>query len=127
MKIKTESAPLRFARSIAIGVLLSMLIFYSVHVFGKWEIENYRPDAQTTSTLLLHNTCAIFDLPHTLRPNTGVSDLSDGINGTKLSASFMNFFDGHVVGMIILSLTIGVVVFACRNMMRKNREARSEL
>ena len=120
--MKEESASLRFARSIAIGVILSMIFFYGVHVYGKWEIENYRPDSQTTSTVLLHNTCAVFDKLHTLRPNTDVSGLGDGVDATKLGGSFMNFIDGHVLGMVILSIVIGLVVFAIRNRIRKNRQ-----
>ena len=92
-----------------------MLFFYAVHVYGKWEIENYRPDPETTSTVLLHNTCAVFGDLHTLRPNTDVSGLGDGVDGTKLGGSFMNFFDGHILGMVIFSIVIGLVVFAIRN------------
>ena len=120
MKTKTESAPLRFARSLAIGVLLSMLFFYSVHVFGTWTVENYRPDPETTSTILLHNKCAIFGKTHTLRPNTGISGTGEGINGTKLSGSFMNFFDGHILGMTILAFLLGGVIFLIRNMKKGN-------
>lgn len=123
MKIKTESASRSLARSIAIGVLLSILFFYGIHVFGTWEIENYRPDSQTTSTILLHNKCAVFGNTHTLRPNTDISAIGDGIDGTKLSGSFMNFTDGHVVAMVILSLPVGAAVFAFRNMIKKHRQA----
>ncbi len=103
----------------ALGVLLSMLFTYGAHVFGKWEVENYRPDSQTTGTVLLHNTCAVFGATHTLRPNTDISLMSDGIDGTKLSASFMNFFDGHIAAMVILALVSGLVIFAIRNMVKK--------
>ncbi|HVF82141.1 MAG TPA: hypothetical protein VM884_09415 [Flavisolibacter sp.] len=119
--MKSESASLRLVRSIAAGVILSMLFFYGVHVYGKWETENYRPDSQTTSTLLLHNTCAVFNKLHTLRPNTDVSGLGAGIDGTKLSGSFMNFTDGHVLGMVILAIVIGFVVFAIRHAIRQHR------
>ena len=104
MKIKTESTTRSLARSIAMGVLLSMLLVYGVHVLGEWKIENYRPDPETTSTVLLHNKCAVFGTTHTLRPNTDVSAMGEGIDGTKLSGSFMNFFDGHFVAMVLISL-----------------------
>jgi hypothetical protein len=120
MKTNTESTSLRFVRSLAMGVLLSMLFFYSVHVFGTWKIEIYRPDTETTSTVLLHNKCAVFGNTHTLRPNTDIAGMAEGIDGTKLSGSFMNFFDGHIVGMVILSFILGGVIFTFRNMRKIN-------
>ena len=120
MTTKTESTPLRFARSLAMGVLLSMIFFYSIHVFGKWKVENYRPDPETTSTILLHNECAILGNTHTLRPNTDVSGMSDSIDGTKLAGSFMNFFDGHILGMTILAFLLGGLIFLIRNMKKGN-------
>jgi len=123
MKIKTESASRSFARSVAMGVLLSMFFFYSIHVLGKWEIENYRPDPETTSSVLLHNQCAVLGDTHTLRPNTDVSAMGKSIEGTKLAASFMNFFDGHVVAMVILSLLLGGVIFAFRRMKNRNLQS----
>jgi hypothetical protein len=121
MNIKTESASRSLARSLAMGVLLSMLFVYSVHVLGTWEIENYRPDPDTTSTVLLHNKCAVFGNTHTLRPNTDVSAMGEGIDGTKLSGSFMNFFDGHILAMVILSLLLGGLIFTFRQMKKRNR------
>lgn len=105
----------------AMGVLLSLLFFYSIHVLGTWEIENYRPDSQTTGTVLLHNKCAIFGHTHTLRPNTNISAIGESIDGTKLSGSFMNFIDGHVMAMVILSLLMGGLIFAFRRMRKRNR------
>lgn len=122
MTSKKPSAAQTLIRSIAIGVLLSMLFTYGVHVFGKWEIENYRPDSQTTSTVLLHNTCAVFGATHTLRPNTDVSSMGDGIDGTKLSGSFMNFFEGHIVAMVILALVLGMAIFAIRKRTKKSSQ-----
>ena len=55
MATKTESSTLIFIRSLAAGVLLSMAFTYAVHVLGTWTVENYRPDDQTTYTVLLHN------------------------------------------------------------------------
>src|SRR5215204_2094124 len=120
MATKNDSATPTFIRFLAIGVLLSMAFTYSVHVMGEWKIENYRPDSQTTSTVLLHNKCAVFGVLHTLRPNTDMSTLGDGIDGTKLGGSFMNFIDGHVVVMIILSLVFGVGILLIRNAVKKN-------
>ena len=121
MTTKPAPASRSLIRSIAIGVLLSMLFFYWVHVFGKWEVENYRPDAETTSTVLLHNTCAIFGDTHTLRPNTGISSVGDGIDGTKLAGSFMNFTDGHIVFMVTLALGLGGIIFVIRNRIKKHQ------
>ncbi|MEO6719593.1 MAG: hypothetical protein ABIN67_04465 [Ferruginibacter sp.] len=122
MTTKTESTSRSLARSIAMGVLLSMLFFYGIHVLGKWNVENYRPDSQTTFTVLLHNKCAVLGDTHTLRPNTDISGMGEGIGGTKLSGSFMNFTDGHVVGMVILSLVLGGIIFAIRKSLKKKRQ-----
>ena len=104
-----------------------MLFFYAVHVYGTWKVKNYRPDPETTSTVLLHNTCAVFGQLHTLRPNTDVSGLGDSVDGTKLGGSFMNFTEGHIAGMVILAIVIGVVVFVIRNAMGKNRQAKAAM
>lgn len=114
MKKKPESTAVRFTRCVAMGVILSMLLFYSVHVFGTWTIEEYFPRPETTSTILLHNKCAVLGNTHTLRPNTNIAGLGDGINGTKLSGSFMNFSDGHILGMIFLAFLSGMVIFSLR-------------
>jgi len=124
MKPKTESTSLRFVRSLAMGVLLSMVFFYCIHVFGTWKIENYRPDPETTSTVLLHNNCLIFDRTHTLRPNTDISKMDDSIDGTKLAGSFMIFFDGHIGAIVIFSLLSGGVIFVLRNLIKKTRLSR---
>ncbi len=122
MKVKSESAALRFTRSVAMGVILSMLLFYNAHVFGTWTVEEYFPRPETTSTILLHNKCAVLGSTHTLRPNTDISGLGEGIDGTKLSGSFMNFYDGHITGMIILALLLGMVIFFIRNSIKRKSE-----
>ena len=127
MKVKTESTARSLTRSIAMGVLLSMLFVYGVHVLGEWKVENYRPDPEPTSTVLLYNKCAVFGSKHTLRPNTDVSAMGEGIDGTKLSGSFMNFFDGHIVAMLLLSLLIGGVIFAFRQLKKRNRPRKPAL
>jgi hypothetical protein len=114
MNHQPESTSRNLARSLSMGVLLSMAFFYSVHVLGTWETENYRPDPETTYTLLLHNKCAVFGKMHTLRPNTDISGMGDGIDGTKLSGSFMNFFDGHIAGMVISAILLGTLIFFLR-------------
>lgn len=119
MKKNGESSALKFVRSIAMGVLISMLLFYGAHVFGSWTVENYRPDPETTSTILLHNKCAVIGSTHTLRPNTDISGLGEGIDGTKLSGSFMNFFDGHVPGILGLSILLGSLIFLIRDRVSK--------
>lgn len=126
MKATTESTSRSLARSIAMGVLLSMLFFYAIHVFGTWESENYRPDPETTSTVLLHNKCAILGKTHTLRPNTDISTMGSGIDGTKLGGSFMNFIDGHIVGMALLSLLLGGLIFKIRSRIKKGRQSKAE-
>jgi len=118
MNKKPESTALRFTRSLAMGVILSMLLFYSAHVYGSWTVEEYFPRPETTSAILLHNKCLLLAKTHTLRPNTDISGLGEGINGTKLGGSFMNFFDGHIMGMIILALILGIIIFLIRNMIK---------
>jgi hypothetical protein len=115
MKAKTESTILQFTRSLAMGAILSMLLFYCAHVFGTWTVEEFFPRPETTSTILLHNTCAILGKTHTLRPNTDVSGLGEAIDGTKLSGSFMNFFDGHIPGMLGTAAILGILIFMIRN------------
>jgi hypothetical protein len=99
-----------------------MLVTYAIHVLGTWEVKNYRPDSQTTSTVILYNQCAILGTTHTLRPNTGISAISDGIDGTKLGGSFMNFFDGHLVAMVLLALLLGAGIFAIRQQVKRARQ-----
>ena len=107
------------------GVLVSMFFVYSVHVLGEWKIENYRPDPETTSTVLLYNTCVVFGTTHTLGPNTDVTTMGDKIDGTKLGGSFMNFFDGHISAMIILSALTGGMIFVFRRMKNRNQSKSS--
>ena len=123
MKTKSESTSLTIARSIAMGVLMTLLFFYVIHVFGEWQVENYSPDPDTTGTVLLHNKCAIFGSTHTLRPNTDVSNIAKGIDGIKLSGSFMNFTDGHVGAMIIVSLLLSIPVFILRSRHKNKRQS----
>ncbi|MEO7046280.1 MAG: hypothetical protein ABI091_13305 [Ferruginibacter sp.] len=119
MKTKPESNAIRFTRSLAMGVIVSMLLFYSAHVFGEWTVEKYFPRPETTGTILLHNKCAVMGSIHTLRPNTDISGLGEGIDGTKLSAGFMDFSDGHIIAMSILALLSGTIIFFIRNAMKK--------
>jgi hypothetical protein len=121
MSVKIESKSRNFARSLAMGVLLSMFFFYAIHVFGSWQIENYRPDPETTSSVLLHNKCLVFNVTHTLRPNTDTTNIEKGVNGTKLAGSFMNFFDGHAGAMVVLAVVLGGLIFMLRN--RKDKKA----
>ena len=125
MKSTPPATAQTVARSMALGILFSMLFLYSVHVLGTWQIENYRPDPETTSTVLLHNTCAIFGTIHTLRPNTDVSAMGEGIDATKLSGSFMNFTDGHLIAMIIISLLAGGAIFAFRYRQNSKRQLKA--
>jgi hypothetical protein len=122
MTTKTPPPSRNPGRSIGMGVLLSMLFFYAIHVFGTWYVENYRPDPETTSTVLLKNTCAIFGTTHTLRPNTDVSAMNDGIDGTKLGGSFMNFTDGHIIAMLILSIVLTGLIFFIRKKINDKRQ-----
>lgn len=115
MNTKPESPSVRFVRSLALGVILSMLLFYSAHVFGTWTVEEYFPRPETTSAILLQNTCAILGKTHTLRPNTDVSGLGEAIDGTKLSGSFMNFLDGHIFSMTVTAAILGILIFMILN------------
>ncbi len=125
MKIKFESITLRFVRSLAMGVILSMVLFYSAHVFGTWTVEEYFPRPETTSTILLHNKCAVLGSTHTLRPNTDISGLGEGIDGTKLSGSFMNFSNGHIMGMSMLALGLGIVILFIRDSIKRKQKRNS--
>lgn len=122
VKTKNESAALKFTRSLAMGVLLSMFFFYGIHVLGEWQTENFRPDPETTSSVLLHNTCAVLHDVHTLRPNTDISAMGDGVSGIKLAGSFMIFFEGHIITMIIFALVTGGLIFAVRGRKKKDQQ-----
>ena len=121
MSNKPESTARNISRSIAMGVLLSMVLFYGMHVLGAWKLENYRTNTQTTFTTLLHNKCLFFNDVHTLRPNTGITSIETGVDGNKLTGSFMNFFDGHITAMIIVALLFGLLIFIIRSRLSKNR------
>jgi hypothetical protein len=108
------------------SVLLTMFFFYGIHVLGSWQIENYRPDPETTSTVLLLNKCAIFEDTHTLRPNTDVSAMGEGINGTKLAGSFMNFTEGHIAAMFIVAILLTGIIFFIRKKLQDKRQAGAE-
>ncbi len=109
---------MRFVRALALGVIVSMLFFYAVHVLGTWTVEEHFPRPETTSTMLLHNKCAILGKTHTLRPNTDVSGLGAAIDWTKLAGSFINFIDGHVFSMIVTAAILGMLIFGSRNRKR---------
>lgn len=47
--------------------------------------------------------------------------MDKSIDGTKLGASFMNFFDGHIGAMILLAILLGAIIFVFRNRIKKNR------
>lgn len=122
MKSKNESKSLRLIRSIALGVLVSMVTFYLIHVYGEWRLENYRPDPETTSSIILHNNCAIFHHDHSIRPGSDTVATANDIDKIKWVASFMLFFEGHVIGMILFALVLGVLVFLLRNRMKAEKE-----
>jgi len=111
--------PRRLLRSLSIGVLFSLLFFFFIHVLGKWRVDNYRPDPDTTSTVLLYNHCLIFDKGHILRPNTVVPTMEHGINGTKLAGSFMLFYEGHVSALLLTALLTGAIIFLVWNLIKK--------
>ena len=118
MTTKPAAATRTFVRSLATGILLSMLASYLLHVFGEWKLENYRPDPDTTSSLIVYNTCAAFGDQHILRPNN-ISSMSDGVDEMKFTGSFMNFFDGHIPAMILLSLVFGGIIFLIRRSLQR--------
>ena len=119
MATKPGSVSSSLVRSLAMGVLLSLLVTYLLHVFGDRRLQQYRPDPDTTSSLILYNKCAVFGRVHTLRPNYEISSISDGVDRTKLFGSFMNFSDGHIVAMVVLALVLGMGIFALRRMIQK--------
>ncbi|MES2772570.1 MAG: hypothetical protein V4722_00205 [Bacteroidota bacterium] len=119
METKTNVTSRSIIRSLAAGALFTMLFFYGIHVFGSWEVGSYRPDPETTSTVVIHNKCALFGSSHKLTPADGASTISDGIDGMKLGASFINFFDGHIAAMIVMSILLGAGIFGLLRMRRK--------
>ena len=122
MATKPESTARNLTRSLAMGVLLSMLFTYALHVFGKWDVEFFRPDAQTTSSVILYNKCVFFGATHVLRPNTGITAMSDGVDPTKLEASFMNFTGGHVTAMLLTAVVFGLIIFTVRKSLAKRHQ-----
>lgn len=114
MATKTVSTPVVFIRSLALGLLLSILAVYAVHVLGNWKVEAYRPDADTTYSVVLHNHCLLFETEHTLRPNTAIPPMDGGINGTKLGGSFLIFSEGHIPAILLMAFALGGIVFFFR-------------
>lgn len=119
MITKSGAASLQFVRALATGALSSIAVTYLLHVFGEWKFENYRPDPQTTTWPTFYNTCAVLNDTHILRPASALSSPGDGIDGTKLAGSFMNFFDGHIVFISALSLVFGILAFAVRKAIKR--------
>jgi uncharacterized protein (DUF2062 family) len=114
MATKNVYAPRQLARFIAAGILLSMISFYLLHFCGTWESGNYRPDAETTSSVLVYNKCAVLGDTHILRPATTSSSNNQSIDEVKFAGSFMNFFDGHILIMIVLALVLALLMFVIK-------------
>ena len=114
MATKPESTSRNLLRSLSMGVLLSMLLTYGLHVFGKWDIEFFRPDAQTSTSVILYNKCVFFGATHVLRPNTGITAMSDGVDPTKMEAGFITFTEGHITAMLLIAVVLGLIIFAIR-------------
>lgn len=107
---KNSSSP-NIRRSVGMGILLSMCFFYAIHVLGEWKLENYQPDPETTSSRVLYNQCSIIGTEHSLNPGNDTSTNLNGLTGIKFAASFMNFFDGHILQMIIAAILFSAGIF----------------
>lgn len=97
-------------RFLAGGILLSMITVYLLHFFGTWEWGSERPDAETTSSVIVTNKCAVLGATHILRPSSS-STYKEGANEIKFAGSFMNFFDGHIVTMIVIGFGLALIIF----------------
>ena len=106
------------ARFLATGILLSMITVYLLHFFGTWESGNYRPDPETTSSVIVYNKCAVLGDTHILRPTT--SPTEENTNELKFAGSFMNFFDGHILLMIVTGVVFAVILFAINKAIRSS-------
>jgi len=110
MATKNTVTPRLLVRFFAGGVLLSMIIVYLLHYLGTWEVGTERPDAETTSSVIVTNKCAVLGDTHVLRPGSSFGD-SQNTTGLKLAGSFMNFFDGHIAMMIVIAFALALLMF----------------
>ena len=117
MTINKVSSTRSLVRMMTTGVLLSMVTMFFLHYFGSWEAHNFRPDPETTSSVVLYNKCAVLGHMHVLRPGGATSAATIIVDELKFSGSFMNFSDGHVVAMILLAVLFSVVLFAIRQIL----------
>ena len=101
------------ARFFAGGMLLSMVAVYLLHYFGTWEQGTERPDPETTSSVIVMNKCAVLGDVHILRPGSSLTT-NDNTKKLKLGASFMNFFDGHIVMIIVIAFELTLTMFLIR-------------
>lgn len=113
MPTSTTYAPRQVIRLLATGVLLSIVSFYLLHFFGTWNAGIDRPDAETTSSVLVYNKCAVLGDVHILRPAASSSN-KEALDDIKAAGSFMNFFDGHIVAMIALGLLLAILMLLIR-------------
>jgi len=114
MNIQHVSNPVLYMRSVAIGVLVSLVLFYAIHLFGSWTSAFYQPDPETTGNQVLYNKCAILGKTHNLHPGTENYRIGSGVDSTKAAGSFLIFFEGHILAMLIFSLFLGALIFLLR-------------
>jgi hypothetical protein len=113
MSTKNTNTTRLLARFFAGGILLSMVTFYLLHFFGTWEWGTERPDAETTSSVIVANNCAVLGDTHILRPGTSLTT-NESSKQLKLAGSFMNFFDGHIVMMIVFAFVLALIMFVIK-------------
>gem|GEM_PF-2673503 len=110
MLTKNTNTSRQFARFFAAGILLSMITVYLLHFFGSWESGVERRDVETTSSVIVTNKCAVLGDTHILRPSSS-SSTTESNRELKFAGSFMNFFDGHILVMIIVAAALAAIMF----------------
>lgn len=110
MATKNTTTARLHVRFFAGGVLLSMIIVYLLHYLGTWEVGTERLDAETTGSVIVTNNCAMLGDTHLLRPGSSFGS-NPNTSELKLAGSFMNFFDGHIVVMIVIAFALALLMF----------------
>lgn len=110
MTTANTTTPRLIARFFAAGILLSMITVYLLHFFGTWEVAVERPDPETTSSVIVTNKCAVLGHTHILRPSGSLTG-KEITRELKFAGSFMNFFEGHILVMIIIATALAAMMF----------------
>ncbi|RYZ26916.1 MAG: hypothetical protein EOO10_14225 [Chitinophagaceae bacterium] len=109
MATKNTMTPRLLLRFFAGGILLGMITVYLLHFLGTWEVGSERPDSETTSTVIVTNQCAVLGDTHILRPTSSLTT-NKSVRELKFAGSFMNFFDGHIVAMVLIASVVATII-----------------